>query len=248
MSVTSWLREAFNESSTVRVVLPWRLGSRSFVAYVRQDCATPFREACEKLGVKPPMDFETRSEEHAEKAKAEIDEQAKSGMREAIQKGRPPKNVKDLEPTLQMFARLSQAMKNGLPDRSDFVADGWDLRYPVYLPGDVAKIAPAVAAHLVEKVEIREGLAWLGEVVDGVASLGEVVDELSPEDIAATFGQTEPLPVAYPDGESVPMAGKPEGEAWALVMLRTAVQRHRFQEVAAPLSEGSRGPEQSADI
>jgi hypothetical protein len=235
MSVTAWYRENYSEASTIEVVLPWRIGKGRPVAHVRPDYWSPFREACEALGVDLPRTFEERSQAVAEGIKKDIAEKSKSSMKKAIKRGTPLGQAKDLEPVLMSLARLEQLAGDDLPNRADLVADGWDLRYPIYLPEEIGKIAAAVGVHLVDRVEIREG-----EEGDG-----EVIAEWKPEEIRETFAESAPLPAAYPDGETVPMAGKPEGEAWATSILRAAVQRHRFQEEAAPLSSASNEQEPS---
>lgn len=234
MSLAKYLRSIYRDQNTIPVEAPWEPEPGVvFRLWVRPDSDSDWCAARAAAEVDEPRNLEERTSAELERRQIET---RKLTARLTATKGQSHAGE---QKALLKRIEEQEANRVALPDYPTLVAEGWDVRYPIYTAAEVDRAAEAVGRHLVERIETCQRRS--GELV--------VVREWDQEEIAEAFSATDLVPCALPHApdDVVEMAGYPERRAWAIVTLRAAVKEHLYREREAPLDSDSADSEPEPD-
>lgn len=248
MSLARYIADTWRAEDVLEIDAPWEPDGTIFRLTIRPDSYSQWCEAREKAGVSEPQTLADRLKAEAEEKAAErrrLSEEAKAqakGKRRPVQAAEAMRLAEAID---EMAAKPSE-----LPDWQQIATEHWDPRYPIYTGAEVKALRELVGLHLVVRVETRRPRKdATGKLIirDGEPSCD--VEEWSREEITSTFSETALIPSALPGApdDAVEMAGYEEGSAWAILVLRHAIQDHLFLERQVPLDSASSASQRSPD-
>lgn len=234
-SLAKYYRSAYRQEAVIPVEAPWHPDGATITLYVRPHHDSDFVAAREALGIPEPLTLEERVAAENTERTAKMRASAAKTRADLRTKGRKGGDVSGPVEGVATFLEQLAEEPSALPTAHEARSDGWDLRYPIYLPAEVGPLSEAIGDHLVDHVDVAD-------------ADGEVTPWTKAQ-VAEAFSERSPIPAVLPDAptDDVPFAGRPECEAWATVVLRDAVQEHRFLEREVPLDSASSDSGPSAD-